>query len=98
MRCQPVRQGCLAQGGHGPSRVGCDRGEYLAYLREFLFGDLGDLTYDVARWTPSLALGAGYTASAAGLAEPLARRGGRRPARARRSSRSPARPPTGSRC
>jgi hypothetical protein len=51
-----------------------DWGEYIAYLREFLFGDLGDLTYDVARWTPSLALGAGYAASAAALAE-LVRRG-----------------------
>ena len=51
-----------------------DWGEYLAYLREFLFGDLGDLTYDVARWTPSLALGAGYAASVAALAE-LVRRG-----------------------
>jgi hypothetical protein len=52
-----------------------DWGEYLAYLREFLFGDLGDLTYDVARWTPALAVGAGYLASAAALAE-LVRRGG----------------------
>jgi hypothetical protein len=49
-------------------------GEYLAYLREFLFGDLGDLTYDVARWTPSLALGAGYAASVVALLE-LVRRG-----------------------
>ena len=59
-----------------------DWGEYLAYLREFLLGDLGDLTYDVARWTPSLAVGAGYAASAAALAE-LVRRGqaaGERPA------------------
>jgi hypothetical protein len=52
-----------------------DWGQYLAYLREFLFGDLGDLTYDVARWTPALPLGVAYLASAAAFAE-LARRGG----------------------
>jgi hypothetical protein len=50
-----------------------DWGEYLAYLEAFLAGDIGDLTYDVARWTPGLALGAGYLASAAALLE-LARR------------------------
>src|SRR5829696_3490733 len=48
-------------------------GEYLAYLREFLAGEIGELTYDVARWTPALPVGAGYVASAAALAE-LARR------------------------
>ena len=32
-----------------------DWGEYLAYLREFLFGDLGDLTYDI----PELVAGTG---------------------------------------
>jgi hypothetical protein len=52
-----------------------DWGEYLAYLREFLFGELGDLTYDVARWTPALAVGAGYVASAAALVELARRRG-----------------------
>jgi hypothetical protein len=50
-----------------------DWGEYLAYLQAFLAGDIGDLTYDVARWTPALAVGAGYLASATALAE-LARR------------------------
>jgi hypothetical protein len=50
-----------------------DWGEYLAYLREFLFGRVGQLTYDVARWTPGLVVGAGYLASAAAFAE-LARR------------------------
>ena len=52
-----------------------DWGEYLAYLDAFLFGSLGDLTYDVARWTPALAVGAGYAASAAALAELARRRG-----------------------
>ena len=66
-----------------------DWGEYLVYLREFLFGTVGDLTYDVERWTPGLVVGAGYAVSAA-----RDRRAGapRRPARcdgsARRSSRS----------
>ena len=50
-----------------------DWGEYLAYVRAFLFGEVGDLTYDVARWTPALPVGAGLLASAAALAE-LARR------------------------
>jgi hypothetical protein len=52
-----------------------DWGEYLVYLREFLFGATGDLTYDVERWTPGLAVGAGYAASALALAE-LVRRDG----------------------
>jgi hypothetical protein len=52
-----------------------DWGEYLAYLWEFLAGDTGDLTYDVPRWTPGLAVGAGYLASAAALAELVRRRG-----------------------
>jgi hypothetical protein len=50
-----------------------DWGEYLVYLREFLFGDVGDLTYDVERWTPALPIGAGYAASALALAELLRR-------------------------
>jgi hypothetical protein len=50
-----------------------DWGEYLVYLREFLFGAIGDLTYDVERWTPALAVGAGYAASAIALAELLRR-------------------------
>ena len=52
-----------------------DWGEYLAYLRAFLFGGLGDLTYDVPRWTPGLAVGAAYLASAAALVELARRRG-----------------------
>ena len=30
-----------------------DWGEYLAYLRAFLLGELGDLTYDVPAWSPA---------------------------------------------
>ena len=52
-----------------------DWGEYLAYLREFLFGEVGQLTYDVGRWTPGLVVGAGYLASAAAFAELVRRRG-----------------------
>ena len=44
-----------------------DWGEYLAYLDAFLFGSLGDLTYDVSPWSPGLAVGAAYMASAAAL-------------------------------
>ena len=50
-----------------------DWGEYLAYLREFLFGELGDLTYDIPPWSPGLVVAAGYLASAAAVVE-LARR------------------------
>ncbi len=61
-----------------------DWGEYLAYLRAFLFGEVGDLTYDIPRWSPGLAVGAGYLASAAALAELARRRHGRRATRAAR--------------
>jgi hypothetical protein len=44
-----------------------DWGEYLAYLDAFLFGSLGDLTYDVSPWSPGLAVGATYMASAAAI-------------------------------
>ena len=52
-----------------------DWGAYIDYLREFLLGDLGDLTYDVPRWTPGLAVGIGYAASAVAIAELARRRG-----------------------
>jgi hypothetical protein len=41
-----------------------DWGEYLAFLRAFLTGDLGQLTYDIPPWSPALAVGAVYAASA----------------------------------
>jgi hypothetical protein len=44
-----------------------DWGQYFAFLNAFLFGDLGNLTYDFVRWSPALAVGAGYLASAAAL-------------------------------
>ncbi|MDP9135119.1 MAG: hypothetical protein M3N56_09875, partial [Actinomycetota bacterium] len=44
-----------------------DWGVYLAFLDAFLIGELGDLTYDFARWSPALAVGAAYLASAAAL-------------------------------
>ena len=53
-----------------------DWGEYLAYLREFLFGELGDLTYDIPPWSPGLVVGAGYLASAAAVIELVRRRPG----------------------
>jgi hypothetical protein len=42
-------------------------GRYLAFLRGFLFGKLGEVTYDFSPWSPGLAVGAGYAASAAAI-------------------------------
>jgi hypothetical protein len=42
-----------------------DWGRYLAYLEEFLFGDIGDITYDFSPWSAGLPVGAAYLASAA---------------------------------
>jgi hypothetical protein len=50
-------------------------GEYLAFLREFLTGGLGEITYDVSRWTPGLAIGAVLLTSGLALAA-VARRPG----------------------
>lgn len=58
----------LAASGHLP-----DWGQYLAYLHAFLFGSVGELTYDVPVWSPGLAVGGVCLASAAALLE-LARR------------------------
>ena len=44
-----------------------DWGAYLTYLREFLLGDIGDLTYDFAPFSPGLAVAFAYLASAAGV-------------------------------
>jgi hypothetical protein len=44
-----------------------DWGQYFAFLHAFLLGQLGDLTYDLVRWSPGLAVGGGYLASAAAL-------------------------------
>lgn len=41
-----------------------DYGWYFGYLNSFLFGEIGDITYDFARWSPGLALGFAEVASA----------------------------------
>ncbi len=51
-------------------------GQYLEYLNAFIFGDLGDITYDFTRWSPAVAVGGGYLASAAALLLLLLRRPG----------------------
>jgi len=50
-----------------------DYGWYLAYLNSFLFGEVGQITYDFSRWSPALLVGVGYAASAAAVVV-LARR------------------------
>lgn len=45
-----------------------DWGLYLTYLRDFLSGDVGDLTYDVPAWSPGLSVGFAYFLSALALA------------------------------
>lgn len=59
----------LAASGHLP-----DWGEYLAYLNEFLFGQIGDLTYDFSPWSAGLPVGAAYAASAAAFVLVVGRR------------------------
>jgi hypothetical protein len=59
----------LAASGHLP-----DWGEYLAYLREFLFGQVGDLTYDYSPWSAGLPVGVAYAASAAAFVLVVSRR------------------------
>lgn len=54
--------GTVAASGELP-----DWGQYLAFLDAFLLGELGNVTYDFARWSPALAVGAGYMVSAAAL-------------------------------
>jgi hypothetical protein len=53
--------GTLLGTGHPP-----DWSQYLVFLDAFM-GDLGSLTYDFAPWSPALAVGGAYLASAAGL-------------------------------
>lgn len=45
-----------------------DWGLYLTYLRDFLAGDVGDLTYDVPDWSPGLTVGFAYLVAAIALA------------------------------
>jgi hypothetical protein len=42
-----------------------DYGWYLAFLRAFLAGNLAEVTYDFSAWSPGLAVGVAYAASAA---------------------------------
>ena len=51
-----------------------DWGWYLNTLREFLSGQVGDLTYDFSRWSSGLALGAVYLASATAVVLLIRRR------------------------
>ena len=44
-----------------------DWGRYLAFLNAFLADDLGNLTYDFVRFSPGLAVAAGYLIGAAAL-------------------------------
>ena len=44
-----------------------DWGDYLTTLHQFLTGPVGDLNYDFTSWSPGLAVGALYAASALGL-------------------------------
>lgn len=59
----------LGATGHLP-----DWGQYIATLRAFLVGGIGDLTYDFAPWTPAIAVGAGYLASAMAIVLVFTRR------------------------
>lgn len=45
-----------------------DWGLYITYLRDFLSGEVGDLTYDVPAWSPGLTVGFGCFSSALALA------------------------------
>ena len=63
--------GTLAFAGELP-----DYGWYLAFLKEFAFGELGDLTYDFSAWSPGLPVAALYAASAAALVLVLRRHPG----------------------
>ena len=59
----------LAGSGHLP-----DWGHYFAYLKEFLFGQVGDITYDYSHWSAGLPVGAAYLASAAAFVLVIRRR------------------------
>ncbi len=49
-------------------------GQYLDYLHVFLAGKIGNLTYDVPRWSAGVPIGAAYLASAATVVELVRRR------------------------
>ena len=66
-----------------------DWGQYLAFLHAFLFGDLGDLTYDFSPGRPDSRSGPRYLAAAA-LLLPSCAAPHLRPAQKVPCSRSPA--------
>lgn len=41
-----------------------DYGQYLAFLNAFMFGTVGNITFDFSRWSPALAVGVAYATSA----------------------------------
>lgn len=49
-------------------------GQYVAYLHAFLFGELGEFTYDYSRWSAGLPVGVAYLVSGAALALLVRRR------------------------
>jgi len=51
-----------------------DWGQYVAYLDAFLFGRLGELTYDITPWRAGFAVGFGYFLAALALVLTLRRR------------------------
>jgi hypothetical protein len=51
-----------------------DWGHYITTLHAFLAGGIGDLTYDFVPWTPAIAVGVGYLASAVAIVLMLMRR------------------------
>jgi hypothetical protein len=44
-----------------------DYGQYFAFLNAFVFGTVGNITFDFSRWSPALVVGVAYFASAAAL-------------------------------
>lgn len=44
-----------------------DWGLYLTYLRDFLTGDVGDITYDIPSWSPGIAIGIAWGVAAIAL-------------------------------
>lgn len=51
-----------------------DYGRYLGFLASFAFGSVGNITYDFTRWSPALAVGVAYAASAVAFVLVLRRR------------------------
>lgn len=44
-----------------------DWGLYMTYLRDFLTGDVGDITYDIPAWSPGIAVGVAWGVAAIAL-------------------------------